>query len=91
MEKLLLPQVTICPTTPMTVDVARLMFVMRSNPQFRNLENKTMVDFTYFMLAGSGFQVRISLANFQSFHSFFPCFAKLNVSYSEICFISFLC
>ncbi|VDN60731.1 unnamed protein product [Dracunculus medinensis] len=55
-EKLLLPQVTICPTTPMTVDVARLMFVMRSNPQFRNLENKTMVDFTYFMLAGSGFQ-----------------------------------
>lgn len=55
---MLLPQVTVCSTTPMTVNVTLLAQRMRAQPKFNDLTEQTVFDFAVFMIAGSGFQVR---------------------------------
>ncbi|VDM48790.1 unnamed protein product [Toxocara canis] len=55
-EQMLLPQVTVCPTTPMTVNVTLLAQTMRAQPQFNAITDQTVLDFAEFMIAGSGFQ-----------------------------------
>ncbi|MFH4976531.1 hypothetical protein AB6A40_003240 [Gnathostoma spinigerum] len=55
-ERMKLPQVTICPTTPMTINVRKLITVMHSRTQFVNLSDESITAFAQFMIAGSGFQ-----------------------------------
>ncbi|VDK43059.1 unnamed protein product [Anisakis simplex] len=54
---MLLPQVTICPATPMTINVTLLANTMRNQAQFDDITDTAVFNFAIFMIAGSGFQI----------------------------------
>uniref|UniRef100_A0A914I1I1 Uncharacterized protein n=1 Tax=Globodera rostochiensis TaxID=31243 RepID=A0A914I1I1_GLORO len=63
-DKLLLPQLTICSTHAATINIAKMeQNLFNNNMRVAKYSSQDLINFAYFMLAGSGFQ-KINLKHF---------------------------